>query len=110
MENLDQELDKLLAAYRESFGDVDAGSGFMPGIWDKIETRRSLAWRVRHMARAFLGATAVVFTLMLCLFVAAERRIPQTPRESYLDALASNPSSDSMLESVHAEMGEPDQR
>jgi hypothetical protein len=110
MENLDQRLDKLWAAYRESFADPEPGGGFMPGVWEKIEARRSVAWRVRHMARTFLGATAVVFTLMMCLFVAAERRTPQTPRETYLDALASNPASDSIMDAIHAEAGEAGQR
>ena len=39
MRNLEPELDELFRAYRQSFADVDPGSGFMPGVWEKIEAR-----------------------------------------------------------------------
>ena len=110
MRNLEPELDELFRAYRQSFADVDAGSGFMPGIWEKIEARRSFAFRVSHLARAFLGASAVLFTLMAGFFVLAENRTPAEPHESYLDALASAHGADSMMDAMHAATGEADHR
>jgi hypothetical protein len=106
MKNLEPELDELFRAYRQSFADVDPSAGFMPGVWEKIEARRSLAFRVTHLARAFLGATAVLFTLMAGIFVLAGERTTPEPHESYLDSLASAHATDSMMESMHAETGE----
>ncbi len=110
VKNMESELDELFRAYRQSFADVDAGSGFMPGVWEKIEARRSFAFRVRHFARAFLGASAVLFTLMAGLFVLGENRPAAEPQESYLDALASAHAADSMMGAMHAETGEADHR
>jgi hypothetical protein len=110
MRNLEPELDELFRAYRQSFGDVDATSEFMPGVWAKIEARRSFAFRVRHLARAFLGATAVLFTLMAGFFMLVENRTSLDPHESYIDSLASAHASDSMIEAMHAETGETNQR
>jgi hypothetical protein len=110
MRNLDQELDELFRAYRQSFAEADASSGFMPGVWEKIEARRSFAFRVTHLARAFLGATAVLFTLMAGFFVLVHDRTVPEPHESYLDSLASAHANDSMIEAMHAETGEANQR
>ena len=110
MRNLEQELDDLFRAYRQSFDDVDASGGFMPGVWEKIEARRSFAFRVRHLARAFLGASAVLFTLMAGFFVLVENRTSSDLRESYLDSLASAHAADSMMDAMHSETGEAGQR
>jgi len=110
MKDLEKELDELFLAYRQSFADRDADSGFMPGIWEKIEARRSFAFQVRHLARTFLGATAVLFTVIAGLFVLVENRTAVDPHESYIDSLASAHASDSMIEAMHAETGETNQR
>jgi hypothetical protein len=109
MRNPEKELDELFRAYRESFADVEASSGFMPGVWEKIEARRSFAFRVSHLARALLGASAVVFTLMAGFLVLQDRTSPDMPA-TYLDALASAHSSDSMLDAMHSETFEANQR
>ena len=110
MKDREQELDALFRAYRDSFADVDAGSGFMPGVWDKIEARRSFAFRVRHLTRAFLGATAVLCSLMAGIFFLADNRSAPDPHETYLDSLASTHASDSMFDAMHSEAGETDQK
>jgi hypothetical protein len=110
MRNQEQELDELFRSYRQSVPDPDGSSRFMPGVWEKIEARRSLAFRVRHLARAFLGATAVLFTLVAGLMVLAGGRSAPDPHESYLDSLASAHANDSMMEALHAETGEANQR
>ena len=110
MNDAERELDELFRAYRQSFADVDATGGFTPGLWEKIEARRSLAYRVTHIARAFLGASAVVFTLLFGVFLFVENRASLDPHESYLDSLASAHASDSMIESMHSEVGEPPRR
>ena len=103
MNDAERELDELFRAYRQSFADVDASGGFMPGLWEKIEARRSFAFRLTHVARAFLGASALLFTLLFGMFLLAENRTSLDPHESYLDSLASAHASDSMIESMHSE-------
>jgi len=111
MRNMEHELDELFRAYRQSFGDdVEASAGFMPGVWEKIEARRSLAFRVGHLARGFLGASAVLFTLMAGFVFLAEKRTTPPAPASYLDALASAHATDSMMDAMHAETGEADHR
>lgn len=39
-EDNDSKLDALFAEYRDAMPDQDAGASFMPGLWQKIETRR----------------------------------------------------------------------
>jgi len=36
----DNQLDRLLASYRQACPDVDAGPEFMPKLWQRIESRR----------------------------------------------------------------------
>jgi len=110
MNGAERELDELFRAYRQAFGDVDASSGFTPGLWEKIEARRSFAYRVTHVARAFLGASAVVFTLLFGVFLFMENRASLDSHESYMDSLASAHASDSLIESMHSEVGEPPRR
>lgn len=40
-EDKDSKLDALLAEYRDAIPDQDVSAGFMPGLWQKIEARRS---------------------------------------------------------------------
>lgn len=110
MRNLEHELDDLFRSYRQSIADPDPSSAFMPGVWEKIEARRSFAFRVRHLARAFLGASAVLFTLMAGFVVLVGDRTSPDPHESYLDSLASAHATDNMMEAMHAETGEANQR
>jgi len=110
MNDAERELDELFRAYRQSFGDVEASAGFTPGMWEKIEARRSFAFRLTRVARAFLGASAVVFTLLFTVFLYVENRPAVDPHESYLDSLASAHASDSMIEAMHGEAGEAERR
>jgi len=110
MNDAERELDELFRAYRQSFADVDGSNAFTPGLWEKIEARRSLAFRVTHVARAFLGASVLLFTLLFGVFFFEQSRVSLDPHESYLDSLASAHATDSMIESMHSEVGEAPRR
>ena len=38
---LNRKLDQVFAEYRAAFPDPDASAAFMPGLWQRIESRRS---------------------------------------------------------------------
>ena len=103
MKDLEKELDELFRAWREAVPGPDASAQFMPSMWEKIEARRTLVFRVRHLARAFLGATAVLCTLMAGVFLLEANRPGPVPTESYLDSLAYAHANESMLDAMHVE-------
>lgn len=91
MDYLNEKLDRLFASYRDACPDPEPGADFMPGLWRRIEARRSGSLgsinMVRRLAQVVVTATAVV-TLLL-----AAVAIPQLERSTvyaatYLDVLA----------------------
>ncbi|HSB17166.1 MAG TPA: hypothetical protein VLE22_22135 [Bryobacteraceae bacterium] len=75
---LNAELDRLFAAYREAIATPEAGAGFMPGLWRQIEARRTFAGNLRHWAHAFVTA-AVGICLLLTFLAAYSGRQPAWP-------------------------------
>lgn len=45
------DLEQLFAAYREALPDPEPSSAFTPGVWSKIETRRSPLRLLRRLAK-----------------------------------------------------------
>src|SRR5512140_2563638 len=81
------DLEKLLSAYRQALPDPEPSAGFTPGMWRKIEARRSPVRLLRRMAEAFVTVAAVA-TILLATFL-----IPQIQRgavysATYIDILA----------------------
>jgi hypothetical protein len=81
------DLERLLSAYRQALPDPEPSAGFTPGIWRKIEARRSPVRLLRRMAEAFVTVAALA-TVLLGTFL-----IPQIQRgvvysASYIDILA----------------------
>jgi hypothetical protein len=87
------ELGRLLGQYRNAVPDPEASADFMPGMWRKIEARRSSVRTLRRFTEAFVTLAAA-----LALLVGAVL-IPQMQREAvysatYVDVLAAEHSSD----------------
>jgi hypothetical protein len=86
MDNGDK-LDKLFAEYRAAFPDPDVSAGFMPGLWQRIETRRSSNMLVfRRLAQVCVGA-ALAMTVILGAFVIPHLERLPVYSASYVDAL-----------------------
>ena len=64
--NEEEQLQALFAAYREACQAPEPGPAFMPGLWGRIEARRSPAWLLRRFAGGLVTLAAV-----FCLTVAA---------------------------------------
>ncbi len=80
-------LSPLFRQYRESCPEVEPGPEFMPRMWERIDARRSLGWKLRIYTRGI--ATAA---LTVCLALAAMLYIPTYYRggvydRTYLEAL-----------------------
>lgn len=107
MDQLDPDFDALWAQYRQAAGDPDASTNFMPRLWQKIEARRTFAYRFRRFSQVFVGAAAV-----LCLLIASVSTMMSNSQGlqlggTYLDALAdAHPVETPAALGVDREVGE----
>ncbi|MGQ9634263.1 MAG: hypothetical protein ACUVXB_08435 [Bryobacteraceae bacterium] len=92
-EELDKELDRLLAAYREVCEPPEPGPDFMPRLWEKIEARRSVSYSFARLSRAFITAAAAIFLLLVVLQTTSWTP-PVFYTQSYVEALAEASASD----------------
>jgi hypothetical protein len=86
MDQSNNELDALFQSYRSAVPDPDPGANFMPGLWRKIESRKTFTIRVRKLTQLFVGAAAA-----LCLFLAMVQVVPSLHDDlsgTYVDILA----------------------
>jgi hypothetical protein len=51
----DRQLDELFAKYRAACPDVEAGTNFMPALWDRIERRSSFPTVFGRLTRVFVA-------------------------------------------------------
>ena len=106
MDNLNRELDSMLAAYKQALPDPEASPEFMPTLWRKIDARRNLVFRLGRLTRVFLTSAAA-----LCLLMTGVQTFPRldhkAARPSYLDVLAESHNSDNLFEYLES-MREPD--
>jgi hypothetical protein len=89
--NTEQELDKLFAASRDAFPELDASPNFLPEVWAKIEARRAPGWLTlisNWSPRLALAASlaAAVLTTTAAINHQKARNI-QLLESSYIDAL-----------------------
>jgi hypothetical protein len=98
MDNLNRELDSMLAAYRQAIPDPEASPVFMPALWRKIDARRNLVFRLGRLTRVFLTSAAALCLLMtgVLTFPRSDQRAAAHP--SYLDVLAESHNSDNLFE------------
>jgi hypothetical protein len=105
MDNLNRELDSMLAAYKQAVPDPEPSPEFMPRLWRKIDARRNLVFRLGRLTRVFLTSAAA-----LCLLMTGVQTFPRSDRAahpSYLDILAESHNSDNLFEYLES-MHEPD--
>lgn len=84
---LDARLDALFAEYRAAVPDPEPGAGFMPGLWQKIESRRtSNITLFRRWAQVCLGAAVALALLMGAVVIPHFEKLP-IYSASYVDVL-----------------------
>ncbi len=87
MNGSDRELDFLFAEYRATVEVPEAGTHFMPKLWERIESRRGFAFQWKRVTQVFVGSAAVI-----CLFITGMLVVPRSAaalnHATYLDVLA----------------------
>ncbi len=86
-------LDRLFAAYRNAFGDLDASPEFIPSIWARIDEERRLGWvwPMRQWAMRVVGvAAAAIFILAAVLALPNGSASVDVREASYVDALTAD--------------------
>jgi hypothetical protein len=115
MEQMDRDrtndrLDPLWAEYRDACPDPEASAGFMPQMWQRIETRRnaiSSSW-FRAWAQIWL-ATTVALTIVMGVIIIPRLQNPPAYQANYVDVLAAADSvADPANEGVALPLGEPE--
>jgi|SRR5579875_1397888 hypothetical protein len=86
--NGQDKLEALFAEYRAAFPDPEPSAGFTPGLWRRIEARRSANLKVfRVLAQVCVGATLALTVLMGLVLIPRFEQAP-VASTSYADALA----------------------
>jgi len=68
MDQWNDELNGLFQSYRAAVPDPEPRASFMPELWRRIESRRSIILRVKKLTQVFLAAAAaisIIFVTML---------------------------------------------
>lgn len=88
------DLTAVFTQYREACLAPELSSGFMPGIWRRIEERRAVNGSISRLSRRFVTA-AVALCLLMVILLSLPRR-PNTSAaysSTYLEALATDHSA-----------------
>lgn len=78
--HLEQDLDRLLAAYRDACEAPEPGADFMPRLWARIEATQSWTERLRRWANGLAVAAAAASVLLVVYQVSSQ------PREDFYSA------------------------
>lgn len=73
--HLEQELDRLLAAYREACEAPEPGADFMPRLWARIESTQSWTERLWKWANGLAVAAAAASVLLVVYQVSSRPRV-----------------------------------
>jgi len=90
MDKFYDELNALLSEYRDSVPDFDANAEFMPKLWQRIDARRSVIFRMKRLTQVFVAGAAALCLLMAGVLVLPPASASNDPalRGSYADILA----------------------
>ncbi|MBM3740297.1 MAG: hypothetical protein FJW39_31470 [Acidobacteria bacterium] len=81
------QLDHLLSRYRQSCPEPEAGAGFTPGVWARIEARRNWIWKLQVYARGLVGAAAAACMMLAAIELSPWTEVNPLYTKSYLEAL-----------------------
>jgi hypothetical protein len=88
MENSNENLDQLFRAYRDACPAPEVSANFMPGLWKKIDKRRSLTWKLKVYSRGLMTAAAGLCLVMFGMqWVSSPAKANPVYAQTYLEAL-----------------------
>lgn len=76
----EEQLNRLLKSYGSCFDEVEPSAAFTPGLWAKIDQRRSVPVWFRRMAQGFVTAA---LALSVTLFVLSSGQEPRDNPDAY---------------------------
>lgn len=91
--NEDHGLNNLFQRYRAACPEVEPSANFMPGIWQRIESRHSFRLVFQQIARPLMAGSAALVLLLLLLNLVLSQHTRLTP-PSYVDALLADHSAE----------------
>jgi hypothetical protein len=94
MDRMEDKLDRLFAEYRAASPDPEPSADFMPGMWKRIDARRTATVSVfRHWAQICVMAS-VALTLLIGAVLIPKIQDNPAYSSTYLEALSAEHSSD----------------
>lgn len=98
-------LENVFRAYREALPDPEPSASFTPGIWKRIEARRSPIPMIRRMTEALVAISALT-ALVLGMVLIPRMQSTDVYNASYIDVLAAEhvPETLAYAEVVHPEV------
>ena len=87
---LPTEIQAYFAAYRASMPDPEPGANFMPQLWARIDSKRSLTFSFGRLAKRFVTVAVASCLAMSILFLAPVHQMSPVYGATYLDALAAD--------------------
>lgn len=104
---MNQEFDRLLAAYREACVEPDVPADFMPKLWNRIESGQHWTRQIWKWSNGLVAAAAAA-----SLFFVMLQMLPKRPAvvysATYLEALADAHDNAQMLGGVAVVPGNAD--
>ena len=86
MTNDDSGLNNLFERYRSACPEPEPSANFMPGVWRRIESRRSFRLVFQQLARPLMAGSAALVVLLLILNIVSSES-PRFAPPTYVDAL-----------------------
>lgn len=87
MDTFPEKVVALFRAYREACPDPEPSADFMPGLWRRIEARRSSTLVLRRMSQILVTAAAAI-TLLIAVVLIPHYQNLQVYSASYVDVLS----------------------
>ncbi len=97
------DLEKLFCAYRDALPDPEPSAAFTPGVWRRIDSRRSPVRLLRRLAETLVAVAALV-TLLVGTLVLPRLQSAPVYSASYVDVLSAEHSSLEYSEAVRPEV------
>ncbi len=86
-------LSELFAAYRAALPDPESSTAFVPGLWEKIDARRSFSCSLKRLAQGLITAAAAV-----CLLMGFYLSRPEPSNYTYLEVLAADQTHEDLAD------------
>ncbi len=103
----ERHLERMLERYARACPEVEPGSNFMPGVWQRIDARRSFSFKLASYAK-ILTMTAASLCLAAGLFeVSAYGPATQLVCNRFVEILDDDSDSEALIYGLHVAPDQP---